>query len=89
MNIVFQNENLVARTGAKTVAIVPDLICVVDRETAGPITVEAMKYGQRVKVIGTSAAPILRRPEALAVFGPRAFGLEEEFIPIEKSGGLE
>ena len=45
-----------------------------------------MKYGQRVKVIGTSAAPILRRPESLAVFGPQAFGLEEEFIPIEKSG---
>ena len=89
MNIVFQNENLVARTGAKIVAIVPDLICVVDRETAAPVTVEALKYGQRVKVIGTSAAPILRRPESLAVFGPQAFGLEEEFIPIEKLEGLE
>ena len=86
MTILFQNENLVARVDGKTVAIVPDLICVVDRETGQPVTVEAMKYGQRVKVIGTSAAPILRRPESLAVFGPQAFGLEEEFIPIEKSG---
>lgn len=84
MNIVFQNEHLVARLNGETVAVVPDLICMVDRETGEPITVEAMKYGQRVKVIGTSAAPIMRTPESLAVFGPQAFGLEQEFIPIEK-----
>ena len=84
MTVWFQNENLVARVDGKTVAIVPDLICIVDRQTGQPVTVEAMKYGQRVKVIGTSAAPILRRPESLDVFGPQAFGLEEEFIPIEE-----
>ena len=89
MNILFQNENLVARIDGKTVAVVPDLICIVDRETGRPVTVEAMKYGQRVKVIGTSAAPIMRRPECLAVFGPQAFGLEEDFIPIEKLGRPE
>ena len=89
MNILFQNENLVARIDGKTVAVVPDLICIVDRETGRPVTVEAMKYGQRVKVIGTSAAPIMRRPECLAVFGPQAFSLEEDFIPIEKLGRLE
>ena len=86
MTVLFQNENLVARVGGKTVAVVPDLICIVDRETGRPVTVEALKYGQRVKVIGTSAAPIMRRPESLAVFGPQAFGLEEEFIPIEEFG---
>ena len=31
MNILFQNENLVARIDGKTVAVVPDLICIVDR----------------------------------------------------------
>jgi hypothetical protein len=83
MDISFQNENLVAREGGRTRAIVPDLICLVDRETANPITVEALKYGQRVKVIATSAAPIMRSPESLAVFGPRCFGLEEDFVPLE------
>jgi DUF917 family protein len=83
MEIIFQNENLVARQNGKTVAIVPDLICFVDRETCEPITVETLKYGQRIKVIATSAAPIMRRPECLAVFGPHAFGLEEEFVPLE------
>jgi hypothetical protein len=83
MEISFQNEHLVAREDGRTRAIVPDLICLVDRETANPITVEALKYGQRVKVIATSAAPIMRSPESLAVFGPRCFGLEEDFVPLE------
>jgi hypothetical protein len=63
---------------------VPDLIAVLDSSTAEPITTEALKYGQRVTVIGISAAPIMRTPQALAVFGPQAFGLPEPFVPIEK-----
>ena len=81
--IQFQNENLLAQQNGQTVAIVPDLISIVDRETAQPITVEALKFGQRVKVIGTSAAPIMRTPEALAVFGPGNFGIKEMFRKIE------
>ena len=84
MHIEFQNENLIARVNGKTVAIVPDLISVVDRETGQTITTEGLAYGQRVKVIGTSAAPIMRTPESLAVFGPQAFGIEEEFVRIEE-----
>jgi hypothetical protein len=83
MEISFQNEHLVARENGVTRAIVPDLICLVDRETANPITVESLKYGQRLKVIATSAAPIMRSPESLAIFGPRCFGLEEDFVPLE------
>ena len=83
MEIVFQNELLVARENGQIKAIVPDLICLVDRETADPVPVEALRYGQRLSVIGTSAAPIMRTPESLAVFGPQAFGLSEPFIPLE------
>lgn len=83
MEIVFQNENLGARINGKLVAMVPDLICIVDRETAEPIPVEALRYGQRVQVIGASVPPIMRTPEALAIFGPQAFGFKEPFTPIE------
>ena len=85
--IQFQNEHLWVRKNGRVVAIVPDLVAVVDRETAEPITTEGLRYGQRVKVIGTSAAPNMRTPEALAVFGPRAFGLDHDFIPIEEIDG--
>lgn len=83
MKITFQNENLVAKVNGRTAAIVPDLICIMDSETAEPITTEALKYGQRVSVVGMSAAPVMRTPEALSIFGPSCFGLKEEFTPIE------
>lgn len=83
MEVQFQNEHLVARDENGVRAIVPDLIAILDRETAEPITTEGLKYGQRVKVIGISAPPTMRTPEALACFGPHAFGLDDPFQPIE------
>ena len=80
----FQNEHLVVRVGGRVAAVVPDLIAVVDRESGEPVTTEALRYGQRVKVIGTSAAPNMRTPEALQVFGPQAFGLDVPFVPLEQ-----
>ena len=81
--IEIQNEYLVARRDGRTVAIVPDLICVLDRESAEPLTAEMLRYGQRVAVVGYAAPPVLRRPESLAVVGPRLFGLKEDFAALE------
>jgi DUF917 family protein len=83
MEIAFQNENLVARQDGRLRAMVPDLICIVDRETAEPITTETLKYGLRAKVIAASVPPTMRTPPAIACFGPRAFGFDEDFVPIE------
>jgi DUF917 family protein len=78
-----RNEYLAAYHHGKTVAIVPDLIAILDAESAEPLTAEMLAYGQRVRVIGYGAAPIVRRPECLKVFGPRLFGLDEDFRPVE------
>lgn len=85
VEVTFRNEYLRARNGDRTLAIVPDLICILDRETAEPITTENLKYGQRVKVVGASVPPIMRSERALEVWGPRAFGFDEQFVPIEAS----
>jgi DUF917 family protein len=79
----FQNEYLVARLGDQTAAIVPDLICTLDADTAEPITTESIRYGQRVRVFAISTPPVMRTEAALAVFGPGAFGLKEPFVPVE------
>lgn len=84
MDIQFQNENLVALENGRLVAVVPDLIVIVDRETAEPITVEALRYGQRVRVIAAAAPAALRTPEALDYISPRCFGLEYDYTPIEE-----
>jgi DUF917 family protein len=81
--ISFQNENLIARRGGEVVAIVPDLICVVEAEAGEPITTEGLRYGQRVRVLGISTPEMMRTPGALAAFGPVAFGLSESFVPVE------
>ena len=81
--ISFQNENLVARRNGEVVAIVPDLICVVDHESAEPITTEGLRYGQRVRVLGISTPEMMRTAAALRAFGPSAFGLVEPFVPVE------
>lgn len=81
--IMFQNENLICRVDGETRALVPDLISVLDAESGEPITTEGLRYGQRVVVFGISTPEVMRTPEALAIFGPRAFGLDEEFVPVE------
>ncbi len=83
LEIVFQNENLIARRNGEVVAIVPDLICVTDHESAEPITTEGLRYGQRVRVLGISTPAMMRTPDALRAFGPSAFGLTEPFAPVE------
>jgi len=86
LEIRFQNENLIALRNEEMVAIVPDLICVVDSDSAEPITTEGLRYGQRVRVLGISTPDLMRTPAALDAFGPSAFGLTQEFAPVESLG---
>lgn len=81
--IVFRNEYLTVKRGADFLCMVPDLVCVLDAESAEPITTETLKYGARVKVVGVSVPPVMRTDAALATFGPRAFGIDSDYRPIE------
>lgn len=82
MEIEVQNENLIARRDGEVVATVPDLIALLDLETAEPITTEAVRYGFRVAVVGLPAHPRLKTKEALAVVGPAAFGYDVAYRPL-------
>lgn len=83
VKIRIQNENLVAEEeGGRVLAIVPDLITVLDIDTAEAITTERLRYGQRVNVLAVRVPPIMRTPEALTVFGPGAFGLTQSYRPL-------
>lgn len=84
VQVHFRNENLHATSDGKTIAIVPDLITIMDAETGAPINTEAVRYGQRVTVYGMATPPIMRSAAALNVFGPRNFGIDEDWIPIEE-----
>lgn len=89
MTIEFQNENLGARVRDASsdgpgdwVATVPDLITVLDRETADPVRTEALRYGARVRVLGIPTPEIMRTDAALDVWGPETFGIDAKFAPL-------
>jgi DUF917 family protein len=79
-----QNENLVALENGELRAIVPDLISVLDSESAEAITTERLRYGQRVAVIAYPCDPVWRTAGGLALAGPGAFGYEWPYVPIEE-----
>lgn len=78
--IIFQNENLFFELGNVKVTV-PDLIVVLDFDTAFPLFSNEYAYGQRVCVICVSAPDILATEKALKRLGPQVFGLAEEYKP--------
>ena len=83
--VEFQNEFSYAKlNNEKLLAMVPDLICALDSETGEPITTDGLRYGLRIKIVAISAAPIMRSKKALDLFGPRAFGLDFDYTPLEE-----
>ncbi len=81
--VTFQNENLAAVVNDEILATVPDLICLVDTETFIPVTTEALKYGKRVMVVGLKCYEMWRTKEGLDLVGPRYFGVDTDYIPLE------
>ena len=82
--MTFQNENLCASVDGKILATAPDLICLVDTETFIPVTTDGLKYGKRVLVVGLKCYPMWRTPKGIELVGPRYFGIDADYIPVEE-----
>jgi len=87
IRLELQNENLVALERGKLLASVPDLISVLDSETADAIVTERIRYGQRVTVIAFGCDPVWRTERGIEVAGPRAFGYDFDYVPVEELAG--
>jgi len=85
--IHYKNEHLISWLDGEVDVTVPDLICVLDRETGMPITNPNCQEGQRVAVVGFPAPKEWRTPEGLRVLGPAFFGYEVEYVPLEGRRG--
>jgi uncharacterized protein len=84
IRLELQNENLVALERGRVLASVPDLITVLDSETADAIATEMIRYGQRVTVIAFPCDPVWRTERGIAVAGPRAFEYDFDYRPVEE-----
>jgi DUF917 family protein len=87
IRLELQNENLVALERGRILASVPDLISVLDSETADAIPTERIRYGQRVVVIAFPCDPVWRTDRGVAATGPRAFGYDFNYVPVEELAG--
>jgi hypothetical protein len=84
IRLELQNEHLVALERGRLLASVPDLITMLDSETADAISADRVSYGQRVVVIAFGCDPIWRTERGIAAAGPRAFGYDFDFVPVEE-----
>jgi uncharacterized protein len=75
---------LVALEQGRVLASVPDVISVLDSESAQAIGTERIRYGQRVTVIAFPCDPVWRTGPGLAATGPRAFGYDFDYSPVEQ-----
>ncbi|KAH8112959.1 DUF917-domain-containing protein [Phellopilus nigrolimitatus] len=79
--IPFQNENIIAEL---VLCSVPDLIAVLDAQNGSSLGTQDYRYGLRVIVIGLACDPRWTSTKGLEIGGPRAFGLNIEYMPIGK-----
>ncbi|MDQ2942284.1 MAG: DUF917 domain-containing protein [Candidatus Dormibacteraeota bacterium] len=84
----FQNENLVAIRDGEIISSVPDLIIVLGADTGEPVTTDELRYGFRVTVIAAPCDGRWRTPAGLALVGPRYFGYDIDYVPVEQRFGI-
>ena len=82
-----KNEHLVARRSGEVIATCPDLVSVIDLNTAEGIVNPGYESGQEVAVLGFRCDPLWRTEAGLAVFSPRYFGYDLDYVPIEELTG--
>jgi DUF917 family protein len=81
------NEHIMGWMNDKPAVMPPDLFMFLDPSSGSGITNDKLNEGMEVDVVGASAPMVWRRPEGLAVFGPRHFGFDYDYVPFENLHG--
>lgn len=83
-HIWFKNEHIISWRDGKVDVTVPDLICLFNDETLEPNLNPYFYEGMRVSVIGLPAPEPWRTPRGLELFGPKHFGFDIAYKPLEQ-----
>jgi DUF917 family protein len=87
VKIWFKNENHVCWKNGEVKVTSPDSIIVIDRNTGKPYTNPKLEVGMDVAAIGIKAVDVFRSEKGIGILGPRYFGFDIDYIPIEKRLG--
>jgi len=86
--IWYKNEHIVSWYDDEPDVTVPDLICVLDPKTGEAITNPNCKKEREVAIVGYPAPELWRSSRGLELFGPKHFGYEIPYRPIEKNSRI-
>jgi DUF917 family protein len=84
LKIWFKNENHMSWLNGVPYVSSPDILEVVDPQTGEPLSNTYMGKGQHVAVIGVRRRPQFDNEKGLEALGPRHWGFDVDFCPIEK-----
>jgi uncharacterized protein len=78
-----KNEHIMGWMNDRPAVMPPDLIMFLDASDGTGITNDRLKEGMDVAIVGASISKVWRKPSGLAVFGPRHFGFDYDYVPFE------
>lgn len=83
LKVWFKNENHVTYLDEKAFVTSPDLIAIITTRDGEPYTNTTLEEGMEVAVLGARADAKYRSQEGLSLLGPRYFGFDIDYVPIE------
>jgi DUF917 family protein len=84
LDVWFKNENHVSWLDGEPYVCSPDLVAIVAQETGEGFTNAIIDTGHRVAVVGVKGLESFRTERGLIAAGPRHFGFDIDYVPIEK-----
>jgi hypothetical protein len=78
-----KNEHILAWLDNKPIVMPPDLIMFLDKNGFG-VTNDTLKHGLEVSVVAAKAPDVWRTEKGIVYFGPKHFGFDYEYIPVEE-----
>ncbi|MEZ0494231.1 DUF917 domain-containing protein [Kineococcus sp. TBRC 1896] len=86
LRLEMENEYLLALVDGEVVATTPDVLAVLDRRAARPVSCDRVRRGDDVVVLRLDAPAFWRDPARLGAVGPRAFGYDVDPVLVPASG---
>jgi hypothetical protein len=84
-HVWYKNEHITAWRDGKVDVTAPDLICIFNDDTNEPNINPHFTEGMKVSIIGFRAPEQWRTERGLEIFGPRHFGFDFDYQPIENT----
>ena len=77
------NEHIIAWIDEKPILMPPDLLMFL-QDDGEPITNTELKEGMKINAIVAKAPEKWRLPKGIQYFGPRKFGFDYDYVPVEE-----